>query len=291
MATHAVLLLGPRAPEALRMAMRKLKVPFRDMSATAAEVHLDEEPAQRAAEALRAQGGFDVVCIPLENREKKMLLADMDSTIVAEETLDELADAFGFGAQVRKITDLSMRGELNFDEALRRRVGLLHGVEITAAANAIRARTQINEGAVTLVRTMRARGAHTALVTGGFDVFAGPLGEEVGFHDVYANRLRSADGVLTGEVAEPILGPAAKAERLNALCKEHNTAPTDVIAVGDGANDKGMIEAAGLGVGYRPKPVLAKVSDVVLEHADLTALLSIQGIPEVDWTKPTTVAF
>ncbi|MEM1410038.1 MAG: HAD-IB family phosphatase, partial [Pseudomonadota bacterium] len=221
MATHAVVLMGPQAPGALRKAMRRVGVEVRRLSDAAAEVHLDEEPALKATEQLSAHEAFDVACLPLEGREKKMLIADMDSTMVAEETLDELAAAFGFGEQVRGITDLSMRGELNFEEALRRRVGLLYGVAIDNALDTIRKRTTVNTGADILVQTMRTRGAHTALVTGGFDVFAGPIGGEIGFKDTYANRLRSVDGVLTGEVAEPILGPDAKAERLALLCQEH----------------------------------------------------------------------
>lgn len=290
MASHAVILMGPRAPEAMSTAMRKVRVKVRVLSTAAAEVHLDEEPARRAHEALIAQGGFDVATLPLEGREKKLLLADMDSTIVGQETLDELADAFGFGPQVRKITELAMSGALDFEDALRRRVGLLHGREITEAAQIVRERITINPGAEILVRTMRTRGAGTVLVTGGFDVFAGPLAEQVGFADVHANRLRSADGYLTGEVAEPILGPDAKKHRLESLCAEQDLEAADVLAVGDGANDRGMIEAAGIGVGYYPKPVLAKAADVVLQHADLTALLALQGIPETEWIRPDVVS-
>ncbi|NRA29291.1 MAG: phosphoserine phosphatase SerB [Parvularculaceae bacterium] len=290
MATHAVVLMGPQAPQALGQALRKVQVKIRHLSSTAAEAHFDREPAEKAVEALRAQGGYDVACVPLEGREKKLLLADMDSTIVEEETLDELASAFGFGPQVRGITDLAMKGELDFDDALRRRVGLLHGLAIDEALAKVRERTTLTEGALILVRTMRTRGAHTALVTGGFDVFAGPLAEAIGFNDVYANRLRSADGFLTGQVAEPILGPNAKAERLHLLCKEHGLQPSDAIAVGDGANDVNMIEAAGIGIGYRPKRVLERSADVSLQHADLTALLALQGIPESEWIKPKTVS-
>jgi phosphoserine phosphatase len=132
---------------------------------------------------------------------------------------------------------------------------------------------------------MKALGARTALVTGGFLMFAGPIGERVGFDDVFANRLTSVDGYLTGEAAEPILGRAAKAARLRALCEELGITPGDAIAVGDGANDLDMIEAAGIGVGYRPKPILEKAADAVLRRSDLTALLSLQGIPESEWVR------
>ena len=283
MNTHAVLLLGPRAPEAMAIAMRKVSVPVVELSSEAAEVHLTEEQAARVAAALLEQGGFDVAVVPLEKREKRLLLCDMDSTIIGEESLDELATIFGFGKAVSAITERAMAGKIAFADALRERVALFAGLQIDAAAAALRERININPGAEVLIRTMRARGAQTALVTGGFDIFAAPVAQQLGFHDVFANRLRSADGVLTGEVAEPILGPEAKEERLHALCAEHRFEPSQVIAVGDGANDRAMIEAAGLGVGYRPKPVLAEAADVVLQHADLTALLALQGIPEKDW--------
>lgn len=283
MNTHAVLLLGPRAPEAMAIAMRKVSVPVVELSTEAAEVHLTEEQAGRVATALSEQGGFDVAVVPLANREKRLLLCDMDSTIIGEESLDELAAIFGFGKAVSAITERAMAGQIAFADALRERVALFAGLQIDAAAAALRERININPGAEVLIRTMRARGAQTALVTGGFDIFAAPVAQQLGFHDVFANRLRSADGVLTGEVAEPILGPEAKEERLHALCAEHRFEPGQVIAVGDGANDRAMIEAAGLGVGYRPKAVLAQASDVVLQHADLTALLALQGIPEKDW--------
>lgn len=283
MNTHAVLLLGPQAPEALAIAMRKVSVATVPLSDEAAEVHLPLEKAERVAAALLENGGFDVGVVPLKGREKRLLLCDMDSTIIGEESLDELARIFGFGKQVSVITDRAMAGQIAFDDALRERVALFRGLQIDAAAAALRERISVNKGAEILIRTMRARGAQTALVTGGFDIFAAPVAQQLGFHDVFANRLRSADGVLSGEVAEPILGPDAKEARLHTLCAEHAIQSDQVIAVGDGANDKAMITAAGLGVGYRAKPVLAQVSDVVLQHSDLTALLALQGIPQADW--------
>lgn len=283
MSDHAVLLMGPKAPEAMAVAMRQVGLTPIILSDQAAEVHLPLDQAKRVGEALVKNPGFDVAVVPREGREKKLLLCDMDSTIIGEESLDELAGAFGFGAQVTKITDRAMRGELPFDEALRARVALFRGLQIDDAAAALRKRMTINTGADILVRTMRERGVRTALVTGGFDMFAAPVAEQLGFHDVYANRLRSADGILSGEVAEPILGPDAKKERLDALCAEENLGADEVMAVGDGANDKAMIKAAGMGVGYRPKPVLAAAANVVLRTADLTALLSLQGIPQSDW--------
>lgn len=282
--THAVLLLGPRAPEGMAIAMRRVEIKPIDLGDEASEVHLPEEQAWRVGSALAENGGFDVAVVALEGREKQLLLCDMDSTIVAEETLDELADAFGFGREVAAVTDKAMRGEIAFDEALRARVALFKGLQIDAAAAALRERLTINKGAETLVRTMRKRGARCALVTGGFDIFAAPVADRIGFSEVYANRLRSEDGVLSGIVSEPILGPDAKKARLDALCQELSLNSGQVIAVGDGANDKEMVAVAGIGVGYRPKPALEAAANVVLRHADLTALLAIQGIPQSEWS-------
>lgn len=285
MSTHAVLVLGPNAPRALSQAVRKLGLETVTLSAEAAEVHLPEAQASRVAEALAQNPGYDIAVVPLAGREKKLLLCDMDSTIVAEETLDELAHAFGFGREVAAITEKAMKGEVAFEDALRARVSLFARLNIEDAAAALRARVTINPGAETLVRTMNARGVRTVLVTGGFYTFAAPIAERLGFTDVFANRLSSVDGILSGEVAEPILGPDAKRERLDLLCAEIGLDPFDVLAVGDGANDRGMVAAAGLGVGYRPKGVLAEVADVSLHHADLTALLALQGIPEAAWIR------
>ncbi|MEE4213140.1 MAG: phosphoserine phosphatase SerB [Parvularcula sp.] len=283
MTTHAVVLIGERAPEALEVAVRQLGVRVQPLGERAAEAHFDEAFARRVAAALSKNTGYDVACVALAGREKKLLLADMDATIIGQESLDELADALHVGAQVKVITDKAMRGEIPFEAALRARVKLLEGVRIDDAAAAMRDRLKVNEGAVTLVRTAKALGMRTALVTGGFLMFAGPIGEQVGFDDVYANRLTSRDGYLTGEAAEPILGREAKAERLKLLCAEMGIKPAEVVAVGDGANDLDMIKAAGLGVGYRPKPILAEAADAVLKRSDLTGILSLLGIPEGQW--------
>jgi phosphoserine phosphatase len=281
--THAVLLLGPRAPEALTQAVRSLPLSPVIMGRAAAEVHLPEEQARRLAAALGQAKGFDVAVVELEGREKKLLVCDMDATIIAEESLDELAEVVGLKREISKLTERAMRGEIGFEEALRTRVALLKGLDIAAASAALRPRINVNPGAETLVRTMKARGAGTALLTGGFDIIAAPIAEALGFTDMYSNRLQSADGVLTGEVGEPIFGREGKEQRLRALADAQEIAAEDVIAVGDGANDLGMIRAAGIGVGYRPKPLLEAEANVVLRHADLTALLSIQGIKEEEW--------
>ncbi|MCQ8185475.1 phosphoserine phosphatase SerB [Parvularcula maris] len=282
--THAVLLLGPRAPEALAQAVRSLPLSPVVMGRAAAEVHLPEDQAGRLAAALSQAKGFDVAVVPLERREKKLLVCDMDATIIAEESLNELAEVVGLKKEISKLTEKAMRGEIGFEEALRVRVALLKGLDIAAASAALKPRINVNPGAEVLVRTMKARGAGTALLTGGFDIIAAPIAERLGFRDMYCNRLQSADGVLTGEVGEPIFGREGKEERLRALADASGITPEDVVCVGDGANDLGMIRAAGLGVGYRPKPLLEAEADVVLRYADLTALLSIQGIKEDDWS-------
>jgi phosphoserine phosphatase len=222
----------------------------------------------------------------LEGREKKLLVCDMDATIIAEESLDELAEVVGLKREISRLTELAMRGEIGFEEALRTRVALLKGLDIAAAAEKLRERITINPGAEILVRTMNARGAGTALLTGGFDMVAAPIAERLGFRDMYSNRLQSADGILTGEVGEPVFGREAKEERLRALADADGLPLADTMAVGDGANDVGMIRAAGIGVGFRAKPLLKAEAGIVLDHADLTALLSIQGIKEEDWVLP-----
>ncbi|MEO1656209.1 MAG: phosphoserine phosphatase SerB [Pseudomonadota bacterium] len=275
-ANHAVVVMGKGAPDALDPVAWKIGVPMTTLGPDAAEIHLPENRAAEVARSMRS-ASFDIGHVPLEGRRKKLLLADMDSTIIEQESLDVLADAFGFGREVSKITDRAMRGELDFESALKTRVALLKGHRIDKAASVLSERITVTEGAATLVKTMTAHGAKAALVTGGFDMFASPVAERVGFHDVFANRLRSTDFRFTGQVAEPILGQNAKAERLTALCQEQSLTAVEVIAVGDGANDRAMITAAGLGVGFRPKPVLAEAADVVIQHMDLTALLYLQG--------------
>ncbi|MEM6913702.1 MAG: phosphoserine phosphatase SerB [Pseudomonadota bacterium] len=276
MTNHAVVVMGAGAPDALDSVAWKLKAPMITLGPDAAEVHLPAGVAPGVAKNMRSSS-FDIACVPLQGRRKKLLLADMDATIIEQESLDVLADAFGFGREVAKITDRAMRGKLDFESALKTRVALLRGHEIDKAAAVLRERITITAGAKTLVKTMSAHGAKTALVTGGFDMFAAPVAERVGFDEVFANRLRSTDFRFTGQVAEPILGQHAKAERLEALCREHGLKTDDVIAVGDGANDRAMIAASGFGVGFRPKPVLMETADAVLRYMDLTALLYIQG--------------
>jgi phosphoserine phosphatase len=227
--------------------------------------------------------GCDANVVPAEGRRKRLLIADMDSTIIGVECIDELADFAGFKAEVSAITEAAMRGELDFEAALVARVGLLQGLPERALEECYRERVRLNPGARTLVRTMAALGAETALVSGGFSFFAERVAQEAGFARHQANTLLVADGVLTGEVGRPILGRRAKLAALHALASEIGVRGEEALAVGDGANDSDMVRAAGLGVAYHAKPALVAVADARIEHSDLTALLALQGIAEDEW--------
>jgi phosphoserine phosphatase len=230
-----------------------------------------------------APAGVDANVVPAAGRRKRLLIADMDSTIIGVECIDELADYAGVRDEVAAITEAAMRGELDFAGALRARVRLLAGLPEATLEACCAERVRLNPGARTLVRTMAALGAETALVSGGFDFFTARVAAMAGFARHQANRLEIADGRLTGAVAEPILGREAKRAALAALAAEHGLDPADAAAVGDGANDLDMVAAAGLGVAYRAKPALAAAAAARLEHSDLTAILALQGVPEADW--------
>ena len=228
-----------------------------------------------------AGSGVDANVVPDEGRRKRLLIADMDSTIIGVECIDELADFAGVKSQVAAITEAAMRGELDFEGALDARVALLAGLPERALQECYEARVRLNPGARVLVRTMAALGADTALVSGGFEVFSGRVAEAAGFARHQANRLEVEGGRLTGTVARPILGREAKRAALMALSAGFG--PGAAVAVGDGANDLDMVTAAGLGVAYRAKPALAAAADARLDHSDLTAILALQGIPEAEW--------
>jgi phosphoserine phosphatase len=219
----------------------------------------------------------DFAVQPVENRRKRLLIADMDSTIINVECLDELADFAGVKAQVSEITERAMRGELAFEGALRERVGMLKGLSVDALQACYDDRVKLNPGARTLVRTMAEHGARCALVSGGFTFFTSRVAEAAGFHLNRANTLIEADGHLTGTVGEPILGKEAKLAALQEETSALGLTPADALAVGDGANDLAMIEVAGLGVAYRAKPIVAAQAHAKVDHADLTALLYFQG--------------
>jgi phosphoserine phosphatase len=229
-----------------------------------------------AAEVFRDQP-LDWCIQPAAHRRKRLLVADMDSTIINVECLDELADFAGLKAEIAEITERAMRGELEFEGALRERVGKLKGLASSALQRTYDERVRLNPGARTLVRTMAANGARCVLVSGGFTFFTRRVAEAAGFHADRANTLDEADGALLGTVGEPILGREAKLAALREEAEALGIPLSDALAVGDGANDLAMIQAAGLGVAYRAKPVVAAQADAKVDHADLTALLYFQG--------------
>jgi phosphoserine phosphatase len=239
--------------------------------------HDDPTIVRAKAEDMLERAPVDL-CVQLaEHRRKKLLIADMDSTIVSVECLDELADFAGVKREVSQITERAMRGELDFEDALRERVRMIAGVTLTDMQRCFDERVKLNPGAKTLVGTMAAAGARCVLVSGGFDFFTGRVAQAAGFHSHWGNKLIDDGEALTGRVVEPILGRDAKLNALRAEAAGYGCSMADTIAVGDGANDLDMVEAAGLGVAFRAKPVLAGQADTRLEHTDLTSLLYFQG--------------
>ena len=243
-----------------------------------------KEAAGALGEKLVSQP-IDIVVHDASARRKKILLADMDSTMIDQECIDELADEVGLKEHVAAITARSMNGEIAFEPALRERVALMKGLELSIVDRIVRDRLTLASGGRALVQTMRKNGAWTALVSGGFDVFTSKIAERLGFHEHRANRLMVADGRLTGEVAEPILGRAAKAEALSDIAIKHDANPKDVLAVGDGANDLDMIQIAGMGVALHAKPAVAAEAKIRIDHGDLTALLYLQGYREDEFAR------
>ena len=243
-----------------------------DIAVEAAEPDAVEAAARRALD----RAPYDVAIQPVGARRKRLLVADMESTIIRNEMLDELAEFAGIRDRIADITRRAMNGELDFVAALRERVGLLKGLDAAILEQAA-ARIAIMPGAATLVRTMRAHGAYTALVSGGFRVFTGPIARALGFDEDNANVLEIAEGRLTGTVAEPILGRDAKLATLKRVAAAHGLDPADALAVGDGANDLDMLKAAGLGVAFHAKPIVAAAARIRVDRGDLTALLFLQG--------------
>jgi phosphoserine phosphatase len=237
------------------------------------------------AELLRiaiAGAPIDVIVQPVAHRRKKLLVADMDSTMIGQECIDELADFVGMKAHVAAITERAMRGEIAFEPALRERVALLKGLDVGVVAKVIAERITLTPGGQALVRTMRAHGAHSALVSGGFTLFTSEIAEKIGFHANHANRLVVEDGKLAGLVHEPILGKEAKLATLLRLRAELSLAHAETLAIGDGANDLAMLEEAGLGVAFHAKPAVAAAAHARIDHDDLTALLYAQGYTAAD---------
>jgi phosphoserine phosphatase len=236
---------------------------------------------RKALEDLRP--GLDVVVQGEASRRKKLLVADMDSTMITVECIDELADYAGIKARISEVTERAMRGELDFAAALDARVALLAGLEESAIDRCLAERVRLSPGAATLVKTMAARGALTVLVSGGFTRFAEPVGAMLGFERVIANVLEIADGRLTGTVTKPIVDSATKETSLLAARAERGLDASATLAVGDGANDLAMIRQAGLGVAYRAKPIVAAAAGARVDHTDLTTLLHAQGIARAEW--------
>jgi phosphoserine phosphatase len=244
----------------------------------AAEFQMETVPANRWDVWADLQGmSVDLVVQPSEGRRKKMLLADMDSTMIRQECIDELAAQAGIGDHVAQITARAMNGELDFEDALRERVGLLKGLDSAVIETVLANRITLMPGGKALLATMKANGAYAALVSGGFTAFTGMVAGTLGFDEHRANTLIIEDGKLTGEVGQPILGRDAKVAALHEITARLGLAADQVMAVGDGANDLGMLSLAGAGVALHAKPSVAAECDIRINHGDLTALLYIQG--------------
>jgi phosphoserine phosphatase len=280
----ATLLTNPETPKLDRVAVESLRNAWAGGDAVwldpgvAAEFALEAMPANlwEVWDGFQAMG-IDLAVQPAVGRKKRMLIADMDSTMIQQECIDELADEAGVGPYVAGITARAMNGELEFDAALRARVGLLRGLDEAVIARVIRKRITLMPGGRALVATMRGNGGYAALVSGGFTAFTGAIAEVLGFDENRANTLLVEDGRLTGAVAEPILGRAAKVQALEEISARLGISPADAVAVGDGANDLGMLGLAGMGVALHAKPSVQAECQVRVNHGDLTALLYLQG--------------
>lgn len=242
-----------------------------------------EEAKSKLLVVLDEQPGLDWAIQPEDNRRKKLLLADMDSTMIPVECIDELADFVGLKEKVSEITEAAMRGELDFEAALTERVALLKGLTTEQLADCYRDRITLMAGAKTLIQTMKANGAYTALVSGGFTYFTEKVAASIGFDMNHANTLEIENGSLTGRVIPPICGANTKLEALQRLASERTYSKNDILAVGDGANDIPMIEAAGLGVAYHAKPKTQAAATAAVRVGDLTSLLYFQGYKDSDF--------
>ncbi|MBG6144987.1 phosphoserine phosphatase SerB [Roseibium album] len=252
----------------------------------AADIRFEGPNASAAMTLLREITGtapVDIFVQPEEGRRKLLLIADMDSTMIRQECIDELAAELGLKERISDITERAMRGEIEFEPALRERVALLAGLPVSAIDTVLSNRIVLMPGGRTLVQTMKSNGAYCALVSGGFTHFTRAVAAMIGFDENQANTLLETDGRLAGKVSEPILGREAKRVRLEELVSQQKLSFEDTLAVGDGANDLAMIERAGSGVAYRAKPAVAEIADFRVDHGDLTALLYLQGYSESEF--------
>jgi phosphoserine phosphatase len=246
---------------------------------------LSHEEADQALRSSLDGAPVDIVVQEQDSRRKKILIADMDSTMIQQECIDELAEEAGLREHVAAITARAMNGEIEFEPALRERVALLKGLPLSVIDKVISTRISLMPGGVELVRTMRKHGAYTALVSGGFTSFTRRVAEMIGFNEDRANTLLHDGAHLSGTVSDPILGREAKVEKLIEIADRLGLTPQDAIAVGDGANDLGMIQLAGTGVALHAKPAVAAQAKVRIDHGDLTALLYIQGYRKSDFVE------
>ncbi len=287
------LLTNPETPVLERVTVESLRDAWGGGAArwldpgVAAEFDLAAVPENRwevweGLQALRV----DMVVQKTEGRRKRLLIADMDSTMIRQECIDELADEAGVGSRVAEITARAMNGELDFEGALRERVGLLRGLPEAVIAQVLRDRITLMPGGRVLLATMKSNGAYAALVSGGFTAFTSAVAETLGFDENRANTLHLEGGKLAGTVAEPILGKEAKLKALQEISARLGITPAEALAVGDGANDLPMLQAAGTGVALHAKPRVQAECAVRVNHGDLTALLYLQGYSRDDFASP-----
>ncbi|WP_104663131.1 phosphoserine phosphatase SerB [Ensifer adhaerens] len=243
----------------------------------------DPDAAEALLRGVIGNAAIDVAVQDAESRRKRLLIADMDSTMIGQECIDELAAEVGLKDKVAAITARAMNGEIAFEPALIERVALLKGLPLGVVDEVISKRITLTPGGKQLIATMKSKGHYTALVSGGFTVFTGPIAEMLGFDENRANTLLAEDGILSGEVASPILGKQAKVDALIDIAGRLGIATDEALAVGDGANDLGMIQLAGTGVALHAKPVVAEQAKVRIDHGDLTALLYLQGYRKTDF--------
>jgi phosphoserine phosphatase len=267
---------------------RGLAEPMWLAEAEACEIALGEQPRPTLEEELRgalAPRPVDVALVAAAGRRKRLLLADMDSTMIRQECIDELALLAGLSNQVKEVTVQAMRGEIPFEESLQKRVALLKGLPASSIA-AVADRLDLAAGAHTLIATLKANGCYTALISGGFTVFTAGVAAALGFDEHRANELIIHGDMIAGVVARPILGSNAKLTALDQLCARRGIMRSEAVTVGDGANDIPMLEAAGLGVALHAKPMVRHAAPIRIDHGDLTALLYLQGYPQSAFTRP-----